>query len=428
MVSEYIPRVVDSLVESRLKRPMAVVIKGPKYCGKTRTAEMCCRSALYLADHETKSYVEVAAQTGSRSYLDGEYPRLIDEWQVVPSIWDHVKFAVDHNPDSRFVLTGSSTPVEDVMLHPGTGRFSEIRMRTMSLFESGESNGAVSLRGLFDGASVDARTELNYDDIVRIASRGGWPMSVAIDDEPGVLAEDYLRSTVEHDMPRMFGIDPEHSETKRLRTVRTVTSRMISSIARNSGKSTPVSTIIKDVNAQGEIVTGPTFTTYVENLERMFFTDNLEAWNPHMRSRTRLKSKSKWYLTDPSLAVAGMGAPYGVLAKDTETMGFVFETLCLRDIRVYAQLLGGQVYYIADDRGYEVNFIIQLRDGRWGAFEVKLGSKEFDKGAGDLIRLREKVDTSVMGEPSFLAILTGAQYGYVRPDGVRIVPIGCLGP
>lgn len=253
-------------------------------------------------------------------------------------------------------------------------------------------------------------------------------MSVAIDDEPGVLAEDYLRSTVEHDMPRMFGIDPEHSETKRLRTVRTVTSRMISSIARNSGKSTPVSTIIRDVNAQGEIVTGPTFTTYVENLERMFFTDNLEAWNPHMRSRTRLKSKSKWYLTDPSLAVAGMGAPYGVLAKDTETMGFVFETLCLRDIRVYAQLLGGQVYYIADDRGYEVDFIIQLRDGRWGAFEVKLGSKEFDKGAGDLIRLREKVDTSVMGEPSFLAILTGAQYGYVRPDGVRIVPIGCLGP
>ena len=403
MAQDYIPRVVDSLVEARLKRPVAVVIKGPKFCGKTRTAEMCCRSALYLADYETKSYVEVAAQTGSRSYLDGEYPRLIDEWQVVPSIWDHVKFAVDHNHDSRFVLTGSSTPADNVML-------------------------PVSLRGLFDGALVDARTELNFDDIVKIASRGGWPMSVAIDDEPGVLAEDYLKSTVEHDMPRMFGIDPENPETKRLRTIRTVTSRMISSIARNSGKSTSVSTIISDVNAQGEIVSAPTFTKYVENLERMFVTDNLEAWNPHMRSRTRLKSKSKWYLADPSLAVAAMGAPYGVLAKDRKALGFVFETMCLRDIRVYAQPLGGQVYYIADDSDYEVDFIIVLRDGRWGAFEVKLGSAEFDKGAKGLISLKEKVNTAVMGEPSFLAILTGVQYGYVRPDGVRIVPIGCLGP
>ena len=160
----------------------------------------------------------------------------------------------------------------------------------------------------------------------------------------------------------------------------------------------------------------------------MFVTDNLEAWNPHMRSRTRLKSKSKWYLADPSLVVAAMGAPYGVLAKDRKALGFVFETMCLRDIRVYAQLLGGQVYYIADDSDYEVDFIIVLRDGRWGAFEVKLGSAEFDKGAKGLTSLKEKVNTAVMGEPSFLAILTGVQYGYVRPDGVRIVPIGCLGP
>lgn len=341
-----------------------------------------------------------------------------------------MKFAVDHDADRRFVLTGSSTPLDEPALHPGTGRFSSMVMRTMSLYESGESTGSVSLKGLFDGESVDSCTDLGYDGLVRVLSRGGWPAAVAMDDEPGLVAEDYLESLVEYDMPRMFGLDPDDGARaqKRLETVRTVTERAIQSIARNTAMPTPGSTIMADVNARSELVTAPTFSKYVENLARMYVIENLDAWNPHMRSRVRLRTRAKWHLCDPSLAVAAMGSGSGRLARDVETMGLLFESLCLRDIRVYAQPLRGATYYLADHGGYEVDIIVELRDGRWGAFEVKLGTSEFEKAATNLMALREKVDLSKVGEPLFLAILTGSQFGYTRPDGILVVPVGCLGP
>lgn len=433
MQPEYITRVVDEFLESRLKRPTAVVIKGPKYSGKTRTAERFCASALYLSDNATKGYVEAASQSGSRSFLDGEYPRLIDEWQVVPSTWDMVRFAVDHDADRRYVLTGSSTPADDQFLHPGTGRFSTVEMHTMSLFESGESTGGISLRSLFEGERPDASTRLDYDGLVKAICRGGWPAAVVSDDDPCLIARDYLASIVEYDMPRMFGREVREGQgdrrpTKSVEAIRRVTSRALQSIARNTSMATPESTILRDVNAVSDLVSAPTFSKYIENLDRMYVTDNLGAWNPHMRSSTRLKSKPKWHFCDPSLAVAAMGSSPGRLARDVETMGLLFESMCLRDLRVYLQPMRGSAYYIADDSGYEVDFVLELDDGRWGAFEVKLGSSEFDKAAGNLLKLRDKVDTSKVGDPSFLCILSGVQYGYVRPDGVSVVPIGSLGP
>lgn len=436
MVDEYIPRVVDGFLESRLKRPVAVVIKGPKYSGKTRTGERFCASVLYLSDRSTKTYVETSSEAGSRAFLEGAYPRLIDEWQVVPDIWDMVKFSVDHDSNSRYVLTGSSTPAEDRILHPGTGRFSTVTMHTMSLFESGDSQGTISLKEMFDGGRADGHTDLNYDGLVSAICRGGWPAAVANDDEPGATAEDYVGSLIEYDMPRMFGKTPALDEDghaaepsgQRLETIRTVTSRTMQSIARNISMATPVSTILSDVNSQSNLVSGPTFQRYLENLDRMFVTDNLEAWNPHMRSRTKLRTKPKWHFCDPSLAVAAMGSSPGRLARDTETMGLLFESLCLHDLRVYLQPLKGKAYYIGDHNGYEVDIIVELPDGRWGAFEVKLGSSEFDKAAANLLKLKRNVDTSKVGEPSFLAILTGVQFGYTRTDGVSVVPLGCLGP
>lgn len=451
MDRQYIPRTVDGTLQDYLELRGAVLVEGPKWCGKTRTAEQFSRSAFYIRNAARANAVRNAVEAGSRFYLDGESPHLIDEWQNVPEIWDEIKFEVDHNPDRRYILTGSAVPPRGSVLHSGAGRINTVKMGTMSLFESGESNGQVSLRGLFDGDRVSANSELDLDATVHAIVRGGWPVAV-MDDGPRsyVHAQSYVANIVEHDMSRMFeGIlyedesDPEEesihvrgsgpgpSETgdgRRSGVIREVTGRAMRSIAKNLATSASVAAILRDVNAEKAIVSAPTFNKYLSFMNRMFITENLGGWNPHIRSSTALVTKPKWHFCDPSIAAAVLGVSETRLKEDPNALGYYFESMCLRDIRSYLQPLDGQVYYIGNVKGYEVDFIVELRDGRWGAFEVRLGSTEHEKAASNLLKLREMVDTSEVGDPSFLAVLTGTPYGMTRKDGVHIVPVGSLAP
>ncbi len=444
MPSEYAPRIIDKILESELKISGAVIVDGPRWCGKTRTSEEHCRSAFYIKGASQISMLKIAIASNPDFILQGDTPRLIDEWQNLPELWDLLKFEVDHRPEQgQFLLTGSSKPPEGSAVHSGAGRISTVSMRTMSLFESGESNGTVSLRGLFDGGSVGAVSDLTLDGIAYAIVRGGWPIAVLGDPESASkYVRRYIESIVKRDMSGILygeipddddsseydheGKDKSGSKKRRLNAIK-VTKRLIASIARNQGMTTPVTTLLKDVNAQGKIVSEPTLRKHIYALESLFILDNVEAWNPHLRSRTALVSTPKWYFTDPSIAADALGSSEFRMLNERESMGFLFESLCLRDIRVYSQVLEGEVKYIRTEDSFEVDFIVELHDGRWGAFEVKLGSDDFDKGAANLLKLRDSViDRSRMGDPSFLAILTAMPIGYTRPDGVHIVPIGCL--
>lgn len=438
MNGEYLPRMVDSEIDEAMRMYGAALVEGPKWCGKTCSSEEHCRSALFIKDMATQNAIKAAIETGSDSFLEGEDPRLIDEWQTVPGVWDLVRHKVDHDQERRFILTGSSVPPEMATSHSGAGRFAHIRMRTMSLFESGESNDSVSLSRLFDGNAVDANTEANLDTYVHAIVRGGWPMAVlrGTDEDPR-FARDYLRTIVDTDMSRMFrgvffeemGSDGRiRKPSNRDQTIRTVTRRTIQSISRNLSTAAPLSKIIEDVNGPDELVSTPTLRKYLEFMRDMFLLENLEAWNPHVKSSARLHSKSKWHLCDPSIAAASLGVGEGRLKADTKALGFFFESLCLHDLRVYVQPLGGDVYYLGTHSGYEIDFIVDLPDGRWGAIEVKLGSSDHEKAASNLNRLSDLVNYSQTGEPAFKAILTGTQFGYTRGDGIHVIPLGCLGP
>ena len=427
----YLPRVVDGILNNKLSKSGAVLIEGPKWVGKTRSAENVCRSAFYIEGYEQAERIR-GALSGDSYVLKGDIPRLIDEWQVVPAIWDKVRFAVDHRDGpGQFVLTGSSVPLEEATLHSGAGRFAIVKMRTMSLFESKESNGTISLRDLFDGTAQDSMTDLTLDGIAHAMVRGGWPKAVTEDNgsDPGYYVKEYLNIVMGSDMNRMlYNSLSEGEETGRKREgkVRLVTDRIIRSISRNISTSVNYRTILRDVNAQDSLISEPTLRKYILVLERMFILENLEAWNNHIRSRTTLVKSAKWNFTDPSIAAAALSIGEEKLLRDFESMGLLFESMCLRDVRIYSEPLGAEVFYLRNDNGYEVDFIVQSSDGRWGAFEVKLGDSQYDDAARNLLKLREFVDTSKCGEPSFLAILTGMPYGYTRDDGIKVVPIGCL--
>lgn len=419
-VKDYYPRILDKLLKLQLHASGAVLIEGAKWTGKTYTGRAMANSVLYMQNTDESLSNMKLAETKPSLLLRGETPRLLDEWQEAPVLWDAVRFAVDQRGEpGQFILTGSAVPKDGETMHTGTGRIARVLMRPMSLYESKESSGEVSLKALFDGIDdVEGFNQITIERMAFILCRGGWPAAVKQKDEVVALltARNYVDQIVEQDIQR---IDGTEKNPERVRLV-------LRSLARNISTLANIQTIKADIEANDGMASDKTIANYINALRRIYVVDDVPAWQPSLRSKTAIRTSSKRQFVDPSLAIAAMRANPDSILKDFNTFGFLFESLCTRDMRVYASAIDGDVFHYRDKTGLESDMIIRLRDGRWAPVEVKLGSKEIEEAAGHLLELKQKVDTSKVGEPSFLMVLTGGQYAYRRPDGVYIVPIGCL--
>ena len=416
---EYFPRLCDKLLKRQLESSGAVLVEGPKWCGKTSTSREAAQSILYMQDPDRgPGYIRLA-DTMPSQLLQGEKPRVIDEWQEAPVLWDAVRFDVDKtNLRGQYILTGSAVPKEDDMpKHTGTGRISRLKMRPMTLFESRESNGSVSLKELFDGKTdIFGENPLSIPDLATALCRGGWPNAVASGDKSSMTARNYVDAVVNYDIQRVDGIERNPFRARTL----------LRSYARNISTMAAISTIMADVKANDTSISENTVYSYVNALRKIFLIEDIPAWKPSLRSKSAIRTSDKRQFVDPSIATAVMQADPGSILMEFEYYGFLFESLVTRDLRVYTQMLDGDIFHYRDKDNLEADLIIRLYDGRWAAVEVKLGSKEIDDGAGHLIELSKKVDTSKVGEPAFLMVVTGGQFAYRRDDGVLVVPIGCL--
>ena len=413
--AEYYPRIGDRVLEKKLQISGAVLIEGAKWCGKTETALQAAGSVLFI--QERPQHEEMAKMMPSL-LLEGDTPRLIDEWQDAPEVWDAVRHAVDRRKQTgQFILTGSATPRDEVKSHSGIGRISRMLMRPMSLFESKESTGDVSLRALFEGKQeIGNVSTLNIPQIARIICRGGWPGAVTHPDAGGALAIDYTELIVEEDINSVDGVERNPMRVR----------QVLRSLARNISTLTTATTILGDVRANDITISDHTLESYLNALRRIFVVEDVPAWSPSLRSRTTIRTSHKRQLVDPSIATAIMRMDASRLLRDLETFGFLFESLCTRDLRIYTQVNDGEIFHYRDKNDLEVDLIISLHDGRWAPVEVKLGEHQIEEAAANLIKLKNKVDTSRIGEPSFMMVLTGGQYAYRRPDGICVVPLGCL--
>ena len=413
------PRLCDADLQTAMQSSGAVLIEGAKWCGKTSTAIQASQSVLFMQDPDkTASYLALA-DTKPSLLLKGKTPRLIDEWQMAPVLWDAVRFEVDKRAESaQFILTGSAVPSDNVTAHTGTGRISRILMRPMSLFESQESNGTVSLNALFgDEQEVEAISDLSIEEMAFILCRGGWPASVAQKGPAALrMAIDYVEAVINYDVSQVDGVEKNPARVRLL----------LRSLARNITTTANYQTIKDDIEANEISISDKTIASYLNALRRIFLVEDLPAWSPSLRSKTAIRTSPKRHFVDPSIATAILRtSPEGIL-NDFQYFGFLFESLCTRDIRIYAQTNDGDVFHYRDKNGLEADLIIRLRDGRWAAIEVKLGKKQIDLAAKNLLALKARIDQEKMGEPSFLMIITGGQYAYKRNDGVLVVPIACL--
>ncbi len=418
---KYRPRIADGILKEKLSASGAVLIEGPKWCGKTWTGTAASNSQLFMEDPDRQVSYLKAADTKPSLLLQGETPRLLDEWQTAPVLWDAVRFAVDQRGETgQFILTGSAVPSDNVVQHSGTGRIARMVMRPMSLFESSESNGFVSIKALFDGTNdIDSFSALSIEGIAYAIARGGWPASIGNSEKTALLrAIDYVEAVINADVSRVDGINKNPS---RVRALMRSLSRNISTMASNE-------TIRADIamSDEDETISDKTILQYLRALDRIFVTDNLPAWNPALRSKTAIRSSPKRQFADPSIAVATMRLSPGRILDDFEYFGFLFESLCDRDLRVYAEANDGQLFHYRDASSLEADAVICLRDGRWAPIEIKLGKKAIEEGAKHLIELKNKINTTKMKEPSFLLIVTGTEVAYRRDDGVFVVPLGCL--
>lgn len=416
---KYRPRICDKLVNLRLASSGALLIEGPKWCGKTWTGRHASKSVLYMQDPDKSAgYLQLADTVPSR-LLQGDKPRLIDEWQEAPVLWDAVRFDVDQTGEwGQYILTGSAVPRDDQKpKHTGTGRISRLRMRPMSLYESMESNGSVSLKELFDGQTdVFGENPLTIPDVAKIICRGGWPEAVVKGNNSEQIARNYVDAVINVDMQKADGVDRNPHRVRQL----------LRSYARNISTMAALTTILDDVKANDTTFSEPTMYNYVNALRRIFLIEDIPAWKPSLRSKSAIRTSEKRQLVDPSIATAVMHADAESVLDDFEYFGFLFESLVARDLRIYSQVIDGEIFHYRDKDKLEADLIIRLHDNRWAAVEVKLGSKEIEEGAKHLCELRDKVDTSKVGEPAFLMIVTAGQFAYRRNDGVLIVPIGCL--
>ena len=419
MKQPYMSRIADKVLHKALEASGAVLIEGPKWCGKTRTAEERAASALYMQDPDhTASYLK-AADTKPSLLLEGGTPRLIDEWQMAPVLWDAVRYAVDRREESgQFILTGSAVPTDNAVRHSGTGRISRMLMRPMSLFESLESNGAVSLKALFESsADTGCVSALSIEALAFALVRGGWPASAGKKETIALQhIYDYVDAIINIDVSRVDGVEKNPARIRAL----------LRSLARNVSTTANISTIQADFAGNEESISEKTVGSYLNALRRIFVVEDLPAWNPALRSKTAIRTSPKRHFTDPSIAAAVLRAKPESLLQDFNSFGLLFESLCIRDLRVYAQAIDGEVFHYRDKNGLEADAIVHLKDGRWGAVEVKMGSKEIEEAAKNLKILHDRVNLDKMREPSFLMVLTCTEFGYRRKDGVYIVPIGCL--
>lgn len=421
----YKKRIADILLERKLAGKGAVLIEGPKWCGKTTTASMQAKSILDLGDSEilkeSKSMIEISP----RKLLEGETPRLIDEWQTLPALWDSIRNLVDKRQEvSQFILTGSSVlPEAYETTHSGTGRIGRIRMRPMSLYESEESNGRVSLKNLFEGKDFEVQeNSLTIDDIAFLVCRGGWPASISMRREIALdQALDYIDSVANYDIQRVDGTKRDPQRVYRL----------LRSYARNIAGQISYSTFKTDMMSNDtDTLSEDTVADYIKALKRLFVIEDLEAWNPNLRSKAAIRTSDTRYFVDPSIATASLGIGPDDLINDLESFGLIFETMAVRDLRVYAEALDGKLYHYRDSTGLECDTVLHRRNGTYGLIEIKLGGEtRIEEGATNLKNLANKIDTTRMPTPSFMMVLIGiGKYAYRRQDGVYVVPIGCLKP
>ena len=425
MLEEYRPRIIDTLLTQRLQSIGAILLEGPKWCGKSTTAEQHCKSAIFMDNPQRKAQYALLAEDNPALLLEGETPRLIDEWQLTPHIWDAVRYTVDHRRGmGQFILTGSAKPADrDKISHSGTGRFAWLKMRPMSLLESGDSNGKVSLKMLFENPSLFMGCESNADlrRIAYLICRGGWPVIMQLPEEVALNpARDYYDAVVNVDIREVDGVDRSVERAKRL----------MRSYARFQGTQTSIRQIVEDMNGESNnLLEEKTVRNYLEALRLLFVIEDMPAWNPNLKSKTAIRSSDTRYFVDPSIATAAMGLGPGDLMNDLKNFGLLFETLCARDLRVYAQSLDADVYHYRDKNGLECDAVIHLRNGKYGLIEIKLGGeKAIEEGAANLHRLASKIDIDKMKEPSFLMVLTATgSFAYRRKDGVLVIPISTLG-
>ncbi len=422
-MKKYKPRMADEILKKKLAGKGAVLIEGPKWCGKTTTAEQVAESVLYMDDPEKGGQYMALADISPKRLLTGAAPRLIDEWQLAPKLWDAIRFEVDHREGlGQFVLTGSAVPASfEHIKHTGTGRFAWVTMRPMSLYESGESSGEVSLRALFAAPEeVFGENRLDLGDIAYLACRGGWPRAVDLEKEIALeQAYDYYDAVVRSDISRVDGIARNPERVRRL----------MRSYARNLGTQTSVELLCEDVATNDTAsFDSDTALSYINALKKIFVIEDMEAWNPNLRSKTAIRTSDTRYFIDPSIAVAALGLGPDDLIADLKTLGFIFENMCVRDLRVFAETLDGRVYHYRDKAGLECDAVVHLRNGKYGLFEIKLGGdKLIEEGAANLKKLAGKIDIDKMKSASFLCVLTATgDYSYRRADGVYVVPLGCL--
>ncbi len=423
METGYKSRIADRLLARKLAGKGAVLLEGAKWCGKTTTAEQIAKSILYMSESGKIEQNRQLAKINPSLLLKGDKPRLIDEWQVAPTLWDSVRFEADHNAGlGLFILTGSSVPPDmSEVIHSGTGRIGWLKMRPMSLWESGDSTGEVSLEDLFTSPeSISGITSMDLERIAFLTCRGGWPLSVKMDDEIALdQAFDYIEAVEKRDISMADGVTRDAVRTHRI----------LRSYARHQGAQASYGTIKADLSSnESDNFDEDTIASYISALKKIFVIEDSEAWNPNLRSKSAIRTSDTRYFTDPSIATAALGLGPADLMNDLNTFGLIFETLCVRDLRVFAEALNGKVYHYRDKTGLECDAVVHLRNGCYGLVEIKIGGDDLiSDGVRTLKALEAKIDTERMKKPSFLMVLTGVgPYAYKREDGVYVVPIGCL--
>jgi len=420
MSTEYLPRIADRKLELQLAASGAVLIVGPKWCGKTRTAAEKANSILYMQDPDSLTENRMLADTLPSKLLEGDTPRLLDEWQDAPVLWNAVRFTVDQRRKrGQFILTGSVVPPLAGNMHTGTGRISRMTMRTMSLYESNESTGEITLTDLFDEKTeLNGKSRLSVEQLAFILTRGGWPEAVIDNNQKASLqtAYNYLDSIAGQNISGIDGVERNPNRVYSL----------LRSISRNISTQATTTTLLKDLTANDESISQKTVDEYIITLKKLYVVEDLPAWSAKLRSRVMLRTTSKRHFTDPSIAVASLSATPERLLSDFKTFGLLFESLCIRDLRIYAESINGSVFHYRDKNNLEVDAIVQLPDGRWGAVEIKMGAGMIDAAAETLLKLSRSIDTEIMMNPSFLMILTATEYAFQMKNGVWVVPLGCL--